>query len=360
MPVCTDMKKGAFFVYLRIMCNFMGMKKLLAIFFFSILLFSCFNNEPIHIKGRFFATYHPDRNIYSLKDGINNTIYDKEYGDTVYYHIISFYHNTNNLIALKTIHTKDNSRDKKQFQYCQILKIDTNQNILDTIYQGNDDEHIFNVRLSQNDSLIFFTTVKASKMNISLSSESYKFCILNINNDTITLRKKVPFNDAVYVEFSNNPWSYNNKYLTFHLGGENFITYEEFVEKQNSKEKSNIAGVYIYDIKNDKFKFIAQGGAPSFSPTKNIIAYNYDEKTNLFDLNNGNQTTIYKTKIYEFLGSLEWSPDGNYVLIRCRGEQFMIMPIRKSKLRLIDITSIEEVEYFPKLSCYSNNIIWLK
>lgn len=149
-------------------------------------------------------------------------------------------------------------------------------------------------------------------INYTDSAEKISLNIIDPKNGNI--KNCLVLDYPLFISLKEVPWSLDGKKIFYS------ITKREGDEKIKESFKE---GIYLYDLNTNKNSLYVEGGYNVIcSPGEKQIAYLRDGNVWIHDLDKQLHVCLYKTKFYDRIGGIKYSPNGEFVLIRKGRFQF--------------------------------------
>lgn len=215
---------------------------------------------------------------------------------------------SDHFVASEYIRTKNGPTDKGN-----LVETDIEGKFIDYIYKVNTGEFADGAYLTKNDSLLLFTINKKGDKKINPFEG-----LMRMNSIVIMdfkSRKIIKTIDSVgyspIFSMEESPWFYNGNSFIYSINYQNGIGgADELIEK------GKVAGVYIYNLAEDKIKLLIPDASFGIcSPTDSIIAYKMGQSVYCFNLKNNTSHLIFKANKNQKVQNIHWTPDGKYVYL---------------------------------------------
>ena len=258
----------------------------------------------------FFVSCKSYDNSYSFKgEGLKNTyssnIYNYSNQDTVFDIKFPDWKNKKTnpkfLNQSKTISIQNNSEN-----ISNIIRLDYNGNIKDTLFVSHENEIISTYCINLTDSLIILRTLDYSDF-LNDSSIYRKYNTYPVNYKLINLITKEKSN---ILQISSTHWTYGFE-KNIWLNNSKEVVINEYKRDELNKR---IDYIFKLNIHTNDTSFIDFGYYPSVS--NNDLLYVYQDNIYLYDLNTNTKQSIYKIPKNKKLTNLEWIPNSTDIHIR--------------------------------------------
>lgn len=248
--------------------------------------------------------------------------------------------------SLKSINYKRNSLKSN------LVVIDINGNITDTIYASSTYEFAWNPAISPFDSKVVFTSY-ISNTEYGSDFQPVTLHVVDLKTKK-SIRKLGNFCSNYNFDLYERAWSLDENRFVYSLTG---------WRKFNSQPVPPLIrplGIYIYDVaKDEHIKVSDFGENPIWSPKNDTIAYIINWDRILFYYPKSKTDDVYYNAAdNEKITDIHWSPDGEYILIA--GYSWKRNPERtKYYERLIRVSSKEIVKH-NKIGFANSYFSWRK
>lgn len=299
---------------------------------------SCFvSNNEIILPGK-IAVISNERvcAIYdnSITSAIEFTLRDDEHST---YDIISWVHNDDSFVGTESL-----NRDDGAIYKSNIVKFNLQGKIIEVIYESQDGELVGFPFLSRTDKKLIFTseTDLSSSDPLEVFGRPQSLVIMDFNDKKI-VTKLENISPLGQLDIEESPWLVDEERFIFTLRSERKISLSE---KNNKGQGSGVPGIYIYDLKTDKYDLLVRNGSFGVcSPVSLQIGYIKDRSAWVLDLKNNSQKIIYDASSNEKVTHIHWTPDGKYIYLISYDNY--PLDFFTSNEKLIEVSSGKEVSF---------------
>lgn len=220
----------------------------------------------------------------------------------------SWMHTSDYLVASENIKVKNRGIIK-----ANLVKLNINNNFIGHIYEASEGELAAGAYFTQDDRLLLFTITKPGdreKNPLEGLMRMNSLFIMDFKSREII--KKID-NVGITPIFSleESPWLYDGSGFIYSINYESGIA-----GRYELNEKKAAAGIYIYNISEDKKKLlIPEAYFGICSPVDLKIAYKKGQSVYYFNLKDNSTRLVYKAGKKEKLRDIHWTPDGKYIYI---------------------------------------------
>lgn len=274
----------------------------------------------------------------------NDTCYIYDNADTVTH---KFGIRNDSLImyySLQWMNTKDSfiaiEYYKSKTEYVtqsNLVCLDLSGNLVDRIYEAKFHELAGGGRLSQHDSLLYFTvTVKGDvKRDIFEGFNAEKRILIMDFTKKKIIREIKGF--TVDLEDNNAPWIVGENRFIFSIHSSRKIMAGNRKVNKSSADKP---GVYICDLETGRRELlIPDGNSAVASPIGKRICYIRDKRVYIRNLSDNEDKLLLSTAAQENVKEVHWTPDGKYIYL------LYYKPITGDQEKLIEVSTGREISF---------------
>lgn len=198
-----------------------------------------------------------------------------------------------------------------KFLHSNIVKVDINGNILDTIFQVHYPKSAGLLFMSGKDNKLLFLS-SVTNENASVTEKFFNtpesMVIMDYNSRQIL--KTIDPIGALNLQLEESPWLPDENRFVYSITNARQVE----IEGERPMEMADKPGVYLYDIdKGGSTLLVPDATYAICSPLSDEIAFMKDQKVGIYKLQDKSIRWLY-----DFTKSsvMHWTPDGNYIYIK--------------------------------------------
>ncbi len=296
------------------------------------------NKNEITLPGKFVVVdIQKDSGIIYDNSNVGKIGFKVGRFESTYFSGRRWMNTTDYFVASENINSKNRGVIK-----ANLVKLNINNNFIDHIYKANEGELAEDGYLTKDDRLLLFTITKRGDVEENPFEGLMRMNSLFIMDfKSREIIKKID-SVGIYPIFSleESPWLYDGSGFIYNINYDNGIAgSDELIEKRTA------AGIYIYNIVEDKRKLlIPEAYFGICSPAELKIAYKKDQSIYCFNLKDNSTKLVYKAGKKERVRNMHWTPDGKYIYLAFFNYHFSDI-LFDSGEKLIEVETGKEIPF---------------
>jgi hypothetical protein len=200
----------------------------------------------------------------------------------------------------------------------RLVEVDTQGKFVQTIYESKLNELVGSAYIDPGDQLIVFFSWINSEDSEPMARLNPVVSLVFMDFKTKEIIRRLDnFSSKLNIDVEESPWFPDGNRMVYCLSNQYSVKIDE-----TENEPVSQAGVYIYNVKDDRHDLIVRDGVnPICSPVANFIAFTKEGKIWLYDMNNNSTTSIY-TFGESRIGNIHWTPDSKFLYFTFSGPEY--------------------------------------